>query len=390
MLRGARVLLAAALAAAGAARAGGPQADWGLARTPPATARPWIGVVVTEIEVEGDDESRAPGISITRVAPNSPAAKAGLGAGDVILAAGGQVLDESADLLAALRPHVPGETLDLVVMRGPRVERLKLTLATAPAATASETRRVLPLPAKVETRPGLAPVAKPASGGVALTYAGLDARGSLGIETMDLGAGLARYFGTREGEGVLVEKVHPDSPAARAGFAAGDVLLSVAGHPVTSGAALTEMLRAVGPGERVATSLLRDGKRVEVAAVLERSEVPVWVVESPAELTTTAAAPMPATGSSEDDAIELLADHQRREARRLEVLLEALEEGDEALVLVLQQSPDGKATGKKTSVAELRGNLARLKGQVKAMEESLAIRRPSPMPISSGSPRPAP
>jgi membrane-associated protease RseP (regulator of RpoE activity) len=382
-------LLAAAIIAGGSARAGGPQADWGLARTPPAAAtRPWIGVVVTEVEVEGDDEPHAPGITIARVAAGSPAARAGLGAGDVILAADGHVLDDCADLLAAMKRHAPGEAFDLVVVRGPRVERLSLTLASAPDATASETRRVLPLPATVEARPGQLPYvpARP-PGGVALTYAGLDARGSLGIETMDLGAGLARYFGTREGEGVLVEKVHPGSPAASAGLSAGDVVLAISGQPVTSGAALTELLRAVGPGERVTASLLRDGRHLDITAVLERSEVPVWVVETPAAAPTRAPT---VPGSAEGDAVELLVDHQRREARRLEVLLEALEEGDEDLVLVLQQGrPDAKAA-RKTRVAELRGDLARLQGQVKEMEQSLAMRAPAPMPLSSGSPRPAP
>ena len=60
----------------------------------------------------------ADGLLIREVAENSPAARAGLARGDLIVAVGGQPVGSVDDLSGALRAAAPGGTVDLTVLRG--------------------------------------------------------------------------------------------------------------------------------------------------------------------------------------------------------------------------------------------------------------------------------
>ena len=60
----------------------------------------------------------ADGLLIREVGENSPAARAGLARGDLIVAVGGQPVRGVDDLSGALRAAAPGGTIDLTVLRG--------------------------------------------------------------------------------------------------------------------------------------------------------------------------------------------------------------------------------------------------------------------------------
>jgi S1-C subfamily serine protease len=68
--------------------------------------------------------------------------------------------------------------------------------------------------------------------------------------------------------GALVRKVRDDSPAAKAGIKARDIITTVEGHRVTSMAGLVVALRSRKPGQVVKIALSRDGKNVTVDATL--------------------------------------------------------------------------------------------------------------------------
>jgi len=72
-----------------------------------------------------------------------------------------------------------------------------------------------------------------------------------------------------QGEGVKAESVVPDSPAARAGVRAGDVLLSLDGKPVNGLAAFADALKAYPIGARVSARLRRDGQLLTLDVVLQ-------------------------------------------------------------------------------------------------------------------------
>ena len=67
------------------------------------------------------------------------------------------------------------------------------------------------------------------------------------------------------GGGVRVEGVSPGGPAAEAGVKAGDVIVAIQSKPVTTGRDLVKAMEAIGPGQKVALELRREGKPVKLS-----------------------------------------------------------------------------------------------------------------------------
>lgn len=99
---------------------------------PPSAAAPlgygaWFG------SVPDMDQSGA-GIVLRDVTAGSPAAKAGLRAGDVVVEMAGEETPSLVEMVAVLRSHAPGETIDVVFFRGEERQTVKVTLAARPGA----------------------------------------------------------------------------------------------------------------------------------------------------------------------------------------------------------------------------------------------------------------
>jgi S1-C subfamily serine protease len=56
----------------------------------------------------------------------------------------------------------------------------------------------------------------------------------------------------------------PGSPAAAAGIAPGDVLLSLGGHSIDNLQGFTDVLKMLSPGETLVAEVLRDGETLEL------------------------------------------------------------------------------------------------------------------------------
>lgn len=90
-------------------------------------------------------------------------------------------------------------------------------------------------------------------------------RGYLGILLGQLTPELAEGFGI-EANGVLVNEVQPDTPAQKAGFKAGDVILAYQGQEVTDMAELRLRVANTAPGTEAKFEVLREGKRQTLTA----------------------------------------------------------------------------------------------------------------------------
>ncbi len=101
-------------------------------------------------------------------------------------------------------------------------------------------------------------------------------RGRLGVAVQDLDQGLAESFGLDKARGALVSRVETDSPAAKGGLEAGDVILELNGEPVASSAELPPKVAAIMPGKAASLKVWRKGAAKSLTVTvgeLEAAEV---------------------------------------------------------------------------------------------------------------------
>ncbi len=101
-------------------------------------------------------------------------------------------------------------------------------------------------------------------------------RGWLGVGIQPLTADLAKKFGVTEGEGVLVNEVFDNDPAALAGIKPGDVIIRIDGAVVDSPNKLSRLIATRTPGATSRVEIVRDLKRLTMDVPLtERRDTPV-------------------------------------------------------------------------------------------------------------------
>jgi serine protease Do len=93
-------------------------------------------------------------------------------------------------------------------------------------------------------------------------------RGYIGVFIGNLDEELARSFGFQGKAGVLVQDVAPDGPGAKAGLAAGDIVMERDGKAVTDVSAFRNGIAASRPGTKVNLAVWRGGKRVNLGVTL--------------------------------------------------------------------------------------------------------------------------
>lgn len=183
-------------------------------------ARPWLGVELQAVDSDIARDlglDRPQGVLVRRVVGGSPAARAGLRAGDVILSVDGVTVDDPSTLAYRVSLKPIGERVRLVVWRDGQERILALTLEAAERSPRNVTR--------------------------------LDGRHPLdGLTVGELTPGLAEELDlTGVDRGVVVLGVDPGRFAARLGFRRGDLLESVNGQLVSS---VAELQAAVRRGAR--------------------------------------------------------------------------------------------------------------------------------------------
>jgi membrane-associated protease RseP (regulator of RpoE activity) len=92
--------------------------------------------------------------------------------------------------------------------------------------------------------------------------------GRLGVQISSMTEELRRYFGAPGDQGVLVGHVDPDSAAAKAGLAVGDVIVEIDGQKVDEPGDLVGALATRGAGTRIPLGVIRDKKRQTLTATL--------------------------------------------------------------------------------------------------------------------------
>ncbi len=99
---------------------------------------------------------------------------------------------------------------------------------------------------------------------------GIVTRGWLGVQIQPVSAAIADSLGLKKAEGALVDSAQPDSPAAKAGVKAGDVITAVNGTPVKNARDLARMIATVAPDSAVKLDIVRDGQAQTLSVTLAK------------------------------------------------------------------------------------------------------------------------
>ena len=224
----------AILAAVGiASAAAGP-----LAGAAPAKAKGFLGAAVAPAE-EGHS-----GVVVRDVTPGSPAATAGLKAGDRVVKVGDKEVKDAEGFLSAVAAHKPGDKLSLTVERDGKTETLTATLGDRPA-------RRPELLAPPDARP----------------------QAYLGVQMIPLAPDLRKQLGVETESGVVVAGVADESPAAKAGLRKDDVITAANGQPVRAPEDLRDAVLAAGVGKELALSVSRGDEKLSLKTTLQAAPV---------------------------------------------------------------------------------------------------------------------
>jgi serine protease Do len=220
----------------------------------PSEPTSFLGVFLQEISGDRAKALRLPeetGVEITRVDPNSPAATAGLMAGDVVLQYNGQRVEGIEQFSRMVRETPTGREVHLQIFRNGAAQNVTAKVGARPAAAT-------PKPFTLQVPDG-------GFGKFDVLLRGA----TLGVQTEALTGQLADYFGVKEG--VLVRQVAANSAAERAGIKAGDVITRIGEAKVSTPADVTNQLRGQR-GQSVSVSLMRDHREMNVMVLLDQNQ----------------------------------------------------------------------------------------------------------------------
>ncbi len=226
-----------------------------------------IGVTVRDVEqtdATNNKLSAPSGVVIEEVSEESPAAKAGLKKGDIVIEFDGERVRSVRQFTRLVQETPAGRKTQAAVMRSG--QRINLTIEPRDSnsywfedhlSTLQDLDRDFPFAVPRPPTPPPAPKAVPPPFPDVDTFIWRSNNG-LGITVGDLSQQLAEYFGTKDG--VLVTSVADDSAAFKAGIKAGDVITSFNGAEVTSPSDLRQRIRALHDGDEFTAGVMRDKK----------------------------------------------------------------------------------------------------------------------------------
>ncbi|ENX03207.1 MULTISPECIES: Do family serine endopeptidase [Acinetobacter] len=193
--------------------------------------RSYLGVMLQDIDRNLAEAYKLPkpeGSLINQVTPKSPAEKAGLKSGDVILKINGSSISRTSDLLNVLNRVAPSQTVQLEVLRDDKVRTISATLGTAPDDTPAAEDKNNPTSGLGMSIRNLTPEEQ----------AKLDVRG-----------------------GILVQDVKRGSLASLSNIVAGDVILQVNGTPILNSQMFVKTMAALPKNSVARVAIIRQGQR---------------------------------------------------------------------------------------------------------------------------------
>jgi serine protease Do len=193
--------------------------------------RGYLGVSIQDVSediAESVGLNKATGALVTEPRPDSPAQKAGIQSGDIILRVADEKIDDARDLARIIAQYAPGTEVELTIWRDG--DRQKVTVSLAEL---TDEQALVEREEQVPTDPS---------------------------EPVETSTGLV-LLQNEEGDGLIITDIDPDSVAAEKGFAPGDIILQANSNPVNTVAEFNDAVDAVKEAGRntMLIKVSRDG-----------------------------------------------------------------------------------------------------------------------------------
>ena len=217
------------------------------------TSRSYLGIGVVDVS---DEKAKAvglkepQGVEVTAVSEDSPASKAGISRGDIILDYNSQRVEGGAQFVRMVQETPVGRKAELQLWRNGGKQ-------TITAVIGARTERQMTIAVPNVPMPPMPPMSVmiPDTPHDMFSWRST----VLGVETESLNPQLAEFFGVKEG--VLVRSINKGSAAETSGLKAGDVITKVDGQPISSPRNITSLLR--GKSEKnVSLTIVRNHKEM--------------------------------------------------------------------------------------------------------------------------------
>ncbi|GJM45180.1 MAG: hypothetical protein DHS20C21_20220 [Gemmatimonadota bacterium] len=226
----------------------------------------FLGIHLQRVEgglAEALDMKADSGVLVRQVVDDSPAAEAGLKAGDIVTEVNGQKVGTPSELRELVRTHAAGDRIAVKYLRDGKGRSLDVTLGEGEAR--NSIRRAMD-----KAHHALGKAGHKAHQGRKLRFQKEHA--FLGVSTQALSGDLKEYFGVKGEGGALVSEVVDDSPAAALGLQAGDVIIRVGEADISSPADLRAAVRSYEEAQAVQLVWVRDRKERKGETTLEMRE----------------------------------------------------------------------------------------------------------------------
>jgi serine protease Do len=206
------------------------------------------------------------GVGVTQVVKDSPAEKAGLKKDDVILRFDGESVTSTRKLGRLVNESSPDQTVRITISRGGGEQEVSAVLAK------HNLGNLLSASIRDDIMKGIEkdwPQIKSGDGNFVFSFG---ANRRIGVSTQPLTKQLSDYFGAKDG-GLLITSVSDNSPAAKAGLKAGDVITAIDGEKVDSSGDIVRAINKKQDGE-ISLTILRDRSTRTVNLTPEKSKDP--------------------------------------------------------------------------------------------------------------------
>jgi len=252
------------------------------------------------VQLEEETEHPEGGARVSEVVHDSPAEKAGLQAGDIIVVFDGQTIRGPVGLTKQIHERKPGDTVRVDVLRDGKVKTLEVELADRFAGRGRRGYTVAPFGEMNFVTPEME---KELQEKIERSLEHLEhvelrdffesrdceededcedlrnfnfqfrwgGKPQLGVQLIEATPELKEHLGSSDGTGVLVSKVMRGLPAEHAGVQVGDLIVRVAGDPVED---VSDLRRALSDraGETFAIEVVRNGKSLDLDVTLPETD----------------------------------------------------------------------------------------------------------------------